>query len=351
MLKYFRGNFMQNRITKPTKLLDDEGNLIEPGYATSLLYEYNRNEIGANPWRIKEWDYYLIYNQDFAIALTVADNSYMGMVSASVIDFKKPTEKTVSPMFWAPFGKTNLPHTSKTGDTKYRNKRANFEFVNFEGKRKLRAEIKNFDDDKDFVCEFELFDEPAESMVIATPFDKPKHFYLNQKIVGFRASGFAQVGSENINFDKNNTFAILDWGRGVWTYKNTWYWSSAVGEIDGNIFGFNLGYGFGDTSKATENMLFYNGTAHKLEDIQFIIPTKDGEPDFMGEWKFVSKNGRFNATFTPIIDRHSNTNALVLGSDQHQVFGRFNGTAILDDGKVIKLNDFLGFAEKVVNKW
>ena len=71
----------------------------------------------------------------------------------------------------------------------------------------------------------------------------------------------------------------------------------------------------------------------------------------MAEWKFVSANGRFNATFTPIIDRHSFTNALVLSSNQHQVFGRFNGTAILDDGKVIKMNDFLGFAEKVDNKW
>ena len=59
------------------------------------------------------------------------------------------------------------------------------------------------------------------------------------------------MGEENINFDSKDTFAILDWGRGVWTYKNTWYWSSATGEIDGVPFGFNLGYGFGDTSKAT----------------------------------------------------------------------------------------------------
>ena len=342
---------MNNQITKPTKLLSDDGDLIEAGYAKSMLFEYDRNKIAANPWRIKEWDYYLIYNDKFAVALTVADNSYMGMVSASVIDFTVPKEKTVSPMFWFPFGKTNLPTTSKTGDTKYRNKRADFEFNNFDGKRRLKASIKNFDGDKDFICEFTLSNEPPESMVIATPFNKQKHFYLNQKIVGFRAKGFAQVGDENINFDDSNTFAILDWGRGVWTYENTWYWSSAAGEIDGHSFGFNLGYGFGDTSKATENMLFYDGKAHKLDDIQFVIPTKNGELDFMAEWKFVSANGRFNATFTPIIDRHSFTNALVLSSNQHQVFGRFNGTAILDDGKVIKMNDFLGFAEKVDNKW
>ena len=35
----------------------------------------------------------------------------------------------------------------------------------------------------------------------------------------------------------------------------------------------------------------------------------------------------------------------------HQVFGRFNGTAVLDDGTVIEVKDMIGFAEKVHNKW
>ena len=38
-------------------------------------------------------------------------------------------------------------------------------------------------------------------------------------------------------------------------------------------------------------------------------------------------------------------------SDQHQVFGRFTGTATLDDGTVIRVRDMIGFAEKVENKW
>lgn len=53
----------------------------------------------------------------------------------------------------------------------------------------------------------------------------------------------------------------------------------------------------------------------------------------------------------PIIDRKALTSLGVLMSDQHQVFGYFNGSAVLDDGTVIVLKDFLGFAEKVRNKW
>lgn len=340
-----------NKIEKETMLLDEKGNLLEPGWATSMLYKYDRNKIKANGLRIKEWDYYLIYNSHYAVALTIADNSYMGLISASVIDFDKRQETTTSPMTFLPLGKTNFPSTSKTGDTKFKNKRVNFEFNNHDGVRKLYAEMKNFENGKDLIAQFELLDEPSESMVIATPFDKPKHFYLNQKIVGFRAKGFVQVGEDNINFDTKDTFAILDWGRGVWTYKNTWYWSSAVGEISGNIVGFNLGYGFGNTEKATENMLFFNGKAHKIDDIKFIIPSKDNKLDFMGEWKFVSSNNRFGATFTPLLDRHANSSALIISSNQHQVFGKFNGYMILDDGTKIEFTDLLGFAEKVDNKW
>ena len=53
---------MQHQITKWTPLLDDDGSLIEPGYATSMVFDYDRSDIRANKLRIKEWDYYLIYN-------------------------------------------------------------------------------------------------------------------------------------------------------------------------------------------------------------------------------------------------------------------------------------------------
>ena len=55
--------------------------------------------------------------------------------------------------------------------------------------------------------------------------------------------------------------------------------------------------------------------------------------------------------FTPILNRAARTSVGVIKSDQNQVFGRFTGTAALDDGTVLQVNDFFGFAEKVENKW
>lgn len=116
-------------------------------------------------------------------------------------------------------------------------------------------------------------------------------------------------------------------------------------------FGFNLGYGFGDTSAATENMLFYDGKAHKLDQVDFGLPNKDGKDDFYGIWNFTSNDNRLTLRFEPIIDRASCTDVKLIKSDQHQVFGRFYGDCILDDGTAITLKGQLGFAEKVTNKW
>ena len=122
--------------------------------------------------------------------------------------------------------------------------------------------------------------------------------------------------------------------------------------VDGHVVGFNIGYGFGDTSAASENMIFVDGIAHKFDKITFNIPqTSDGKDDFMKPWTFTSSDGRFEMDFEPIMDRASCTDLKVIISDQHQVFGKFTGKMILDDGSVVELKDFLGFAEKVRNKW
>ena len=55
--------------------------------------------------------------------------------------------------------------------------------------------------------------------------------------------------------------------------------------------------------------------------------------------------------FVPVLDRASCTDIKLIKSDQHQVFGRFTGRAVLDDGRAIEVKDFPGFAEKVENKW
>lgn len=349
-------------IKEELDLHNDNGELNIAGYSKEMLLKYNRDRIKTSKLKIKEWDYYLIYNNDYAVALTIADNSYMGLLSASVIRFNEKTEKTTSIMTLFPMGKLNtiletkehinMPSTSKTGDIIVKNDKCDIRFMHDGKDRKLFCCMPHFDKKKTLEVDITLSQEPKQNMVIATPFkENKKAFYYNQKIIGFKAQGTIKIDKETIEFKKSDSFGLLDWGRGVWTYKNTWYWGAGMGTINDKIFGFNIGYGFGDTSNASENMLFYDGIAHKLDQVIFNIPTKNGKDDFLSDWTFTSNDKRFEMTFKPIINRHADTNALVLRSNQNQVFGYFTGYAVLDNGEKLEINNLLGFAEKVYNKW
>ena len=340
---------MQHEILSSAPLLDADGNLREAGFARRMLPVYRRRDVKASSLRLKEWDYYLISNGRFVLALTIADNGYMGLDSISLLDLEEKWEITKSPMSVLPLGRTGLPENSSAGVSTHcsASHRLSFSVVN--GRRTLIANMKDFGPLGSLSAEIVLTDEPEESMVICTPFQKPRHFYYNQKINCMRAIGTVIYGDLIYRFTPDESFAVLDWGRGVWTYHNTWYWGSASYHVNGVPFGWNIGYGFGDTSAATENMLFYNGKAHKLNRIDFHIP--GDEKEYLSPWTFSSDDGRFSMDFIPVLDRASCTDFKILKSDQHQVFGRFSGKAVLDDGTVIEVKDFPGFAEKVENKW
>ena len=356
------------------ELLDQFGHLLDCGFATKLCRRYDRKAIRAGSTRIKEWDYYCIADDNVALALTIADNSYMGLDSVSLLRFEDSgnTEHTKSLIRLFPMGKTRLPASSEQGDVEVVKPAYHLRFLNDGTTRTLTVHLDDFKDGKpldatvvltahvaDFLdgkpldAEITLTDAPRDSMVIATPFpNKPKAFYYNQKINCLRASGHVAFGDWTHDFTRERALGVLDWGRGVWTYRNTWDWSSLSALVDGEPFGLNLGYGFGDTSAATENMIFWRGEAHKLEHVAFHIPkAADGREDFLKPWRVDCNNGRLDLTFTPALDRASKTSVLLIESDQHQVFGHFDGTAILDDGTRIRLEHLLGFAEMVKNRW
>ena len=340
---------MQHKLSNGP-LLDEKGNLNEAGYSFELIKDYKRSDIKGLKSRIKEWDYYFINDDEYGIALTIDDNSYMGMASVSVLDFKNKKEVTKSYIKWFTFGKVGFPSSSNDGDVSIKSKNYSMIFENKNGKRHLVCYLKNLANNKDFECDIELESTTDKSMVIATPFKKKKHFYYNQKINLLKAEGFFKFGEFFYRF-KDNALGVLDWGRGVWTYKNTWYWSSLNARYKGHNIGFNLGYGFGDTSKASENMFFYDKEAFKLEDVVFNIPKDENEKlCFLKPWTFTSEKGDINLTFNPIIDRYANTNALIIQSKQHQVFGYFSGSIKAND-KNYEFENLLGFAEMVTNRW
>lgn len=338
-----------HEVTSVQKLLRVDGSLKEPGWSRQLVQIYSREDIKAPKFRIKEWDYYLVVSKECALAFTISDDGYVGLQSVSLITFgDTPWEHTETILQPFPMGKLHLPETSERGNTVYRDRRLNMEFAKEDGRRRIVCSFKNFLDGKTFTCDLTLEQPPMDTMVIATPWkESRKAFYYNQKINCMRASGEAHFDGKTYVFDPDTDFGTLDWGRGVWTYDNTWYWGSGNGVVDGKPFGFNIGYGFGDTSAASENILFYDGVGHKLDDVTFHIP----KHSYLEPWKISSSDGRFEMDFTPVLDRAAKIDVKLITTDQHQVFGKMSGTAVLDDGTKLEIHDLLCFCEKVHNKY
>ncbi|WP_242778724.1 DUF2804 domain-containing protein [Sphingopyxis sp. YF1] len=330
-------------------LHDGAGRLIDPGYATREVRRYDRAAIAAEPVRIKEWDYYCILDADFGLALTVADNAYAGFLGVSWMDLRGKGFVNHGVLIPEPMGTMALPTSADSGDIVQAHDGMELAFRHETGGRRLTVHAPGFDDGRGLSGEIWL-DQPAmDRMVIATPFaDDPHAFYYNQKINCMPARGRVKIGNESYDFMPEKTFAVLDWGRGVWTYDNVWYWGSASGLVDGRRFGFNIGYGFGDTSAASENMLFVDGRAHKLDQVVFHMP--DGAPD-AGNWRFSSNDGRFELDFAPAVNRWAKVDAGLVKTEQDQLFGWFSGRVVLDDGTAMAVRDLPGFAEKVWNRW
>jgi len=130
------------------------------------------------------------------------------------------------------------------------------------------AESPSFGEGKGLKCDIRLKqDISADSMNIATSWKENRRaFYYNHKVNCMPALGEVIIGNETFKFEPEDSFGVLDWGRGYWTYRNRWFWGSASGLYEGVPIGWNLGYGFSDRTPASENMIFYNGRAITRRD-------------------------------------------------------------------------------------
>jgi len=336
---------MQNEITTMQPLFNEAGCLANPGWARRMYFQYDRSKMAADKNLCREWDYYFVGSEAMGISMTINNFGGIGMLTAKLMNYKEGyhLKKTV-----AIREDIHQPRDDE-GTCFIRAQGAEGIFIRKPGKHYIKLDFPDFHNGETFRLNLTLDVPETDRMVIATPFTESREqFFFNEKLNCMRASGTVELGAFTHTFRPDRDFGVLDFGRGVWPLHNRWYWGSASGELDGRLFGWNIGYGFGDLSNATENMIFYDGKAHKFDKIVFEIPE---EGHMAGLWHLVSNDGRFDMTMEPVLDRDALCDIEKGGSLQHQVFGHFTGKCVLDDGTVLEVKDFFGFAEDVINNW
>lgn len=351
---------MQHKLEKNHNLVDKNGHILEAGWSTEFVLNYNKSDIRRKS-EVLEWEYYLALTREYALGVSIAGN-YDGtgrrlsihfmnfvenwfacdtewMLSEGEIDFSMPTTVNQSVHF-----------SGKRSEGRYRRED---ESVTIE------IHNENILPGKAISASLRLDIPKGDNMMLLVPYSDPEMFYYNYKINCMPTEGEVVMDGKKYTFTRENAMGTYDWGRGIWKPVNQWYWGSVSTVLNGKPFGFNIGHGFGDTSKATENMIFYDGVCHKLDQIQFHIPGDEignlrltlPQENYMRPWKFKTNDGRLDMDFLPVMDRTSGLNPGEYYDGQHQVFGNYSGAAVLDDGTCLEFRNLFGFAEKVGNVW
>jgi hypothetical protein len=340
----------QTEYTAPTPLLGEDGTLLVKGWARRNVFAYDRDH--AKPViHCKEWDFYQISNGKYMVQVSFANISFGGYASATLVDLEtgkvlaQPTavflggrDKYILP------AKGDVPHSYAFNVGK-----ATFAVDAAEHTRTVDFEMK------DVVCHLEMDTLPGhENITTVLPFeDKPTCYFMTTKQNCMPTAGYYKWGSQTVTFDKADTFCVLDWGRVNTPYRLVWYWgngSAYIYDDEGNrhLFGFEITWGIGDESNATETCMFLDGKAYKFDAVD--VKTFPKPDKYMQPWVIESADGKFNLTMTPTLDHHSDLNALIVRMHSHQVHGKWNGDVTID-GKTYHIKDMYAFCEYVENRW
>lgn len=332
----------QIEIKEKTPLLTPVGSVGNPGWSRKMNYIYNPQNAKKCLFKLKEWDFYQLQAGDWVLQITIGHVSYIGSFSARLFNIVTGESHEIGTMKPLPRIKMPLnPEEPNFLQIKEKQLVITFEVTPFARHLKVQGHGKEKVD-----VDIVLTNDPEnEKMVIATPFEKQSQFYLNYKENYYQCRGSAAFGDRMVDFSQGR--ALLDWGRGIWPFSHEWFWGNGTGFVGGEPFAFNIGWGFGNTEKATENMFFYRQKAYKLGEL---IVTQNSE-NHMAPWHFKDEEGRLDVTMEPVYDNFTQNKVAFVNTSCHQVFGNFTGKAILPDGQELLLENFPAFCEHAVNRW
>lgn len=336
----------EKELTQPVDLCLPNGRLnpLAIGWSRQPLQNCG---LYGHPLRKKRWNYWCITSPTHLFSVTLSDVDYAGLPFVYFLDFASGEfiEKTII----TPLGKDIILGDLVPDDAVYEGKGCKISILKKATGVHLRVDIADFGG-KPLQAEFRISEpENHESLNVVVPWSE-RLFQFTAKNNTLPAEGKVVLDGRTIPFDGDQTFATLDFGRGVWPYKGFWNWASFSTRLpDGRTLGTNFGAGWTDNTGSTENALCIDGRLIKLsEDVIFTYSTQD----YKSPWKLrTSVTTKVDLTFTPFFERIAKTEMLIIRSEVHQMIGYFDGIVEGDCGEVIKVSHAVGWAEDHHSSW
>lgn len=336
--------YIEKEIKEKVDLCDESGRLNEKavGWSRKPLHRCN---LRGNWLRKKQWNYWYVMNDNCFFSATIAMLDYAAIIFIYYLDIEtlEFEEKTII----SPFGQGTDMSETVDETVRFSNEKTELIFSKEDDYTRLIVKANNFNNKK-LKANIKVFQpNKIESINVVIPWTNRK-FQFTSKQSSLPATGKLNIGNQTYEFKAENSFACLDFGRGIWPYQTEWNWASGSGLNNGVKIGLNFGAGWTKDTGITENGIIVDGQAEKInEDIEF----KYNQEDLMEPWSFKTvETDRIDLKFQPIYKRVAKTNFILIKSKMNQMIGYYSGKIKFRDKK-ININKLPGTTEEHEVRW
>ena len=328
----------------PTSLCDKKGNLNPEaiGYARKPIIDCN---LSGHFMRKKKWNYWCVYGEDILFSATITHLDYAAVCFVYFLEYEthRYFEKTVL----IPLGtKVKMP-TQVLETVNFANSELRIHMSYLDGDTHLSVTCPDFDGER-LQAELTIHHPTTDdSLNVVIPWNR-QMFQFTAKHRTLPTTGIVKIGDRRYTFNEEESYAVLDYGRGIWPREATWNWGMASQRMRGRRIGLNFDGKWTDGTGMTENAIFVDGIMTKIhEDVLF----EYDRSDFMKPWTIRSNfSETVNLTFTPFFERVAKTDAKLIRSEVHQVIGYYNGLVKLENCS-LRISQMIGCAEEHIAKW
>ncbi|MFN2123959.1 MAG: DUF2804 domain-containing protein [Candidatus Promineifilaceae bacterium] len=349
---------IEKELTKPVNLCKANGNLNPEAVGWSRNPLHTCNLIGHWP-RKKRWNYWAITSAPYLFSVTVSNVDYSGLVFVYLADLTAGFFEETTHII--PLGRgCDLPETVDA-DLYYDAKGTRIDMIQTPNGVDLAVDgvdlaidgVNLAIDVDDFAgqalsARFTISKPPGhETLNVVIPWND-RTFQFTSKQNTLPADGMVAWGGEKRVFSGDQSFACLDYGRGIWPRDCTWNWGSASGRQNKRTIGLNLGGQWTDGTGYTENGICIDGRLTKISET---LHWDYDKRDFNKPWRITAPSHAVDLTFTPAMERVAASDLWLVKSEVHQMFGYYDGTVRTVAGETIPIEKMFGWAEDHVATW
>lgn len=336
---------VEREITEPVVLCDNKGQL-NPEAIGFARYPIIQSNLTKNFMRKKKWNYWCIYGENLLFSATISHIDYAAVCFVYILDYE--TQRFYEKQITIPIGRGVKMPDDVLETVAFKNDNLTVQMMHMQGETHLSVTIPDFDNE---ILHADLhISHPAEDESLNVVIPKSRNiFQFTAKHHTLPTSGFVKIGDKRYDFNPDYSFAVLDYGRGIWQREAIWNWAMASQRLGGRRIGLNFGGKWTDGTGMTENAVFIDGRMTKIhEDVLFTYNSNN----FMEPWKIQTKfSDSVDLTFTPFFERVAMTDVKLVRTEVHQLVGYFDGKVRLHDGSSLQIRQMLGCSEEHVAKW